>query len=174
MGKSRPLPRALSMGYLWYLLSLHLFLKMVQQAHGLSNSNVTFVTGVSETLKGLNKKYYLQGTGGHEFKRTYLALFPVWKITTGASADSHYDIEVTLNDSSSISYRSGKTVRIGNEVNKNWLANYILGDDDGALASFFKWTLGFARLDEDELEFARDWLRNQTADNSIEIKDALW
>ena len=133
-----------------------------------------FRWGLQNILTGLTGRFYLESEAEHAFKRIYLTLFPICVERTGADADAHYDIEVTLNDSSSISHRAGKALFVGNEVNKNWIANYILGDDDNAFVAFFKWTLGFWSLGDDEVEFARNWVRNKLGDDTIEIKDDLW
>lgn len=130
--------------------------------------------GLFKALDKLNGRFYLKGAGDHDFKKMYVKLFPMVYVMTGPDASTHYDIEVTANNSSSVSQKSGKTLKVGNEVNKNWLANYILGDDDGAFVAFFKWTLGLWSLGSSELKFARTWARTEIGDNSYSLEDALW
>lgn len=139
-----------------------------------SNNKRNFRNSLRNIILALNGRFYLQGKGAHDYKKMYLSVFPVCLEKSAADPDSHYDIEVTLNDSSSITGRSGKSVKVGNEINKQWLANYIFGDDDGAFASFFKWTLGLWSLGASELKFARDWARGELGDNDVDIEDSLW
>jgi len=138
------------------------------------NDKNHYITSLRAILNDLNQRFYLEADGTHDYKRTYLGVFPVCLEKSAPDPDSNYDVEVTLDDSSSITGRTGKSVKVGNEVNKHWVANYILGDDDGAVAAFFKWTLGLWSLGASELKFARDWMRTELGDNSIDIESSLW
>lgn len=127
--------------------------------------------GIHQLLQKLNEEYYLTiPVDKHDFKRTYLAIFPIVLEKAGADATTHYDIKVTLNDSSDITQKTGKTLSVGNEVSKNWVANYILGKNDGSVKAFFKRLFGTDGLGAGNLKFIRDWFRTEMGNSKIKLE----
>ncbi|MFQ5498509.1 MAG: OmpA family protein [Candidatus Zixiibacteriota bacterium] len=129
-----------------------------------------WLRGLRNVLSNMNKRFYLQNaTEPHDFKNSYIFLFPVCRETAPVAAN-HYDIEVTLNDSSSITSKHGKTLKIGNETSKTWVANYILGKDNGAFVAFFKRLFGADKPGKGNLAFVEKWFKSELGNNNFMLK----
>jgi hypothetical protein len=111
-------------------------------------------TGIKKVINELNNRFYLQtGKNDHDFKNTYIFLFPVTESDKHATA--HYAIDITMDDSDDIT--RGTPLELGNEVSKHWLANYILGVDDGRVKAFFRRILGKDKPGKSNVKFVKTW-----------------
>ena len=126
-----------------------------------------WLSGIRKPIKGLNNRFYLQkSSGNHDFKNTYIFFFPVCKVLK-AGESPHYEIRVTLNDSSKIKKANGgKRLEIGNEVAKTWVANYILGIDNGAFKARLRRLFGTDKPDKDNVKFIEAWFKSQVANGN--------
>jgi hypothetical protein len=67
-------------------------------------------------------------------------------------------LEVHMDDSAKIHTRSGKTLKVSNDVNKLWVVKYMLGQDDGAAAVFFKKVFSVKeKTIRERLNFIEEW-----------------
>jgi hypothetical protein len=114
--------------------------------------------GLRKMIENLNGRFYLRNANaGHPFKNTYIFFFPI--IIEGApTAASDLDIEVYLDDSATIHTKSGKTLKVSNDVNKQWIVKYMLGHDDGAVKAFFKKLFSVKEKSiREHLEYIETW-----------------
>ncbi|MBN1127508.1 MAG: hypothetical protein JXA71_00875 [Chitinispirillaceae bacterium] len=123
-------------------------------------------------ILSLQNRFFLQdSTGKNDFKNTFIYFLPL--VLEGAPADKcHYTIEVSWNDSSDISKKQGKELKLGNDTAKSWILRYIFGKNDGAVKAFFKRVAGTDKVGTNELTFIRTWIRAQTGCNNFELRDA--
>jgi len=128
----------------------------------------------------LAERFYLQSTvADSEFKNTYLLFFPVcvWLPLVdpakqgGAINAAHYRIILERNNTNGVtSPRPAGTVvlTVGNKSSQRWVARYMYGADGGGTD-----TSTVTRIGAADLNWLRDWVRNQLGDNSFVIKEAL-
>ncbi len=125
-------------------------------------------TGLLSQIKALNNRFYLANSAAHDFKNTYVYFFPIC-LFDSPTAVTHYDIEVTLDSTNAIRTRSGKTLKLGNEASKSWVANYILGKNDGAVRAAQRRLLGTDKPGKDELAFLKTWIEGQFAGSTFNL-----
>jgi hypothetical protein len=143
----------------------------------------------------LNGRFYLEGNNA-DFKRTYLFFFPICldldgKATAAQPADytkAHYTIRVIYNNNDKVPEpTSGTELEAGNDVSREWIARYLFGQDaawTGAAAPYHSVdesqpavnkkvrNIGGATVvafQANDLNFIRDWLRNELGDNSFNL-----
>jgi hypothetical protein len=152
------------------------------------NDMSEWLAGLSDAIKHLNNCFYISNSKTpHDFRNTYIFFFPVClqnpfsadsglpapndKVLYDLSNISHYNIRVILDGTSDIKVSSGKNLSVGNDVDKQWIVNYILGKDDGAAKAFFKRLLGMAKPGMSELKFILEWFKHNGGSESFELKD---
>lgn len=112
------------------------------------------------------------GKSDRAFQRTLLAIIPLGRIGVPSSV-THYDIRVVLRDDAKITLRNGKSLEVGNDTSKVWVANYLLGKDDGATEATITLIPAGQRAKITDLTFLRDFVRQELGNNSFDIKDSF-
>ena len=117
-----------------------------------------WISSMRNMMESLNGRFYLRnGTAGHHFKNTYIFFFPIM-IENAPAGVADLVLEVYMDNSAKIHTRSGKTLKVSNDVNKLWVVKYMLGQDDGAAAAFFKKVFSVKeKTIRERLNFIEEW-----------------
>ena len=128
-----------------------------------------WIASMRNMINGLNGRFYLQNkNAGHHFRNTYIYFFPIM-IAGAPSGVSDLDLEVFMDNSAKIHTRSGKTLKVSNDVNKLWIVKYILGQDDGAVTAFFKRLFNIKEKSiKEHLEFVEKWFEGVLDDKGMD------
>ncbi len=112
------------------------------------------------------------GKSDRAFQRTLFSIIALGRINI-ASSVTHYDIRVVLRDDAKITKRDGKSLEVGNDTSKVWVANYVLGKDDGATEATITLMPADKRVKITDLTFLRDFIRSELGNTNFDIKDSF-
>jgi hypothetical protein len=86
---------------------------------------------------------------------------------------THYDIKVVFRSDAKITKRVGKSLEVGNDISKVWVANYVCGRDDGLTDAPIALVPTAKRVKVTDLTFLRDFIRQEIGNTNFEIKDSF-
>jgi hypothetical protein len=134
-------------------------------------------------IQGLNGKGFLflpddkirtgdDGKRDRFFQRTLFAFLALTRTGVPTSI-THYDIRVVFRSDAKITKRVGKSLEVGNDISKVWVANYICGKDDGLNDAPIALVPAAKRVKVTDLTFVRDFIRQEIGNINFEIKDSF-
>ncbi|MGB5105193.1 MAG: hypothetical protein WBP42_00605 [Candidatus Zixiibacteriota bacterium] len=106
------------------------------------------------------------------FQRTLFSFIAVSRIGVPSSV-THYDIRVVFRDDAKITKRSGKSLEVGNDTSKTWVANYVCGKDDGATDAPISLMPASKRVKVTDLAFLRNFIRQELGNNDFDFKESF-
>jgi hypothetical protein len=140
---------------------------------GSSNTRYWYLKNLQKKVHEMNNRFYLANKGStrHKYQNTYIEFFAA-VFENGPAAQSHISITIRDTTTSKIYSKSGKNLQVGLNASKSWLANYILGDDDGAFVAFWKKVFKAQDPDKSNIKFIETWFKSNhgTKDFKLEGK----
>ena len=140
-----------------------------------ANDKKTWKNKIRKHINNLNGRFYLEDVNGtHDFKRVYIHFFPICLDDpykgTNLQPYANYNISIAKNNSSRIASKRCKNLRIGEDTSPSWVANYVLGKDNGAFVTFFKRILGSDAPGKSNVEIVRKWFKSKFTTSSLSLK----
>jgi hypothetical protein len=139
-----------------------------------------FIGGVTSEFRPLSRHYYLNladdkirpdpdGRIDRDFKNVKVVFIHLG-LNNQPSSRTDYDVKVVKGSGAKIIKRNGKAIEVGDQISKVWIANYLLGKDDGLSEAPITLITADKRVKHTDLTFVRDWVRLQVGNDKFEHK----
>lgn len=139
-----------------------------------------FIAGVNSEMRPISRQYFLnladdkmrpdpEGKLDRDFKNVKVVFVHLGH-NNQPSSRTDYDVKVVKGSGAKIIKRNGKAVEVGDQISKVWIANYVLGKDDGLNEAPISLISADKRVKHTDLTFVRDWVRSQVGNDKFEHK----